>query len=97
MFVAIPYLICACILVPLIRAADTSRKLLSLSLAAPWLMGMVMLIFVAVIDPPELRSAHRLIQLADVIPTSAIVGYCYVALAWLAFFAAQKLSLIKPA
>ena len=93
-FAAIPYIVSACILVVLIRRSHTLKQLIWISMAAPILMGILMVTFFAAIDPPELRGVSRLMQLSSVFPISAIVGYCYVALAWIGFAIGVKWGLV---
>ena len=93
-FAALPYLVCAFVLAVLVRFASTDRQLFLLSIAAPWFMGLIMLSFLAAIDPPELRSASRLVELAHVIPLAALVGYCYVGVVWLGLYVARRHRLV---
>ena len=93
-FAVIPYLVCASILALPIRLVSTERRLLLLSLAAPWLMSLLLVLFLGAIDPPELRSAGRIVDLAGVAPISILVSYGYVGLAWLCFSAAKRVRLV---
>jgi len=93
-FAAIPYVVCAIILVVLVRRSHSLRQLMWISIAAPLLMGICMCVFFVAIDPPELRSISRLLQLTSVIPLSGVIGYCYVAIAWVGFVLGIKLGMV---
>lgn len=96
-FAVIPYVVCAIVLAVLIRRSRTLKQLLWLSISAPILMGAFMVVFLVIIDPPELRSISRLSQLTSTFPLSAIVAYCYVALAWVGFAVGAKYGLVSGA
>jgi hypothetical protein len=54
-----------------------------------------MVAFLFVIDPPELRSYGRLLQLWSVIPLTVFVSYGYIALCWILFAVVIRLGLIN--
>jgi hypothetical protein len=89
-FAAIPYFISAGVLVLLICFARTRSQLAVISLCAPVLMSAFEWAFLVAIDPPELRSFHRVLQLASVVPMAVAVAFVFVALSWAAFAALRK-------
>lgn len=94
-FAAIPYVVCATVLVVLIRRSRTIKQMMWLTIFAPILMGVFVFAFIVAIDPSGVRSVSRLFQLTSIIPISAIFAYCYVALAWLGFAFGTKFGLIS--
>lgn len=96
-YAAIPYAACAVLLAILLWRSHTQKQLIWLSISAPLFMGVCMYVFFVVIDPSELWSAKRLVQLLSIIPLSAVVAYCYVALAWIGFLAFKKFGLVNRA
>ena len=96
-FAAIPYFITAGVLALLICLARTLSQLAVISLCAPVLMSVFEWAFLVAIDPAELRSFHRVLQLASVIPMTVAVGFVFVALSWAAFAASRKLGWVPAA
>ena len=96
-FAAIPYVMCAILLVVLVRRSHTFKQLIWISVAAPLLMGICMYVFFVAIDPPELRGISRSVQLTSIIPLSTIVGFCYVAIVWVGFAFGMKFGFISSA
>ena len=94
-FAAIPYVVCATVLVVLIRRSRTIKQMMWLTIFAPILMGVFVFAFIVAIDPYGVRSVSRLFQLTSIIPISALFAYCYVALAWLGFALGTKIGLIS--
>jgi hypothetical protein len=98
-FAAAPYALSAAALTLLIRRARSTKQLVLISLIAPLIMWVLQGAFLAAIDPPELRSASRLVQLfgpeliAVVIPWAA----AFVLLAWLGYALGRRLQLIRSA
>lgn len=91
-FAKIPYLATVILLVVFIWRAKTYSQMLLLTFLAPALMSFFELVFMVVIDPPELRSMSRVFQLfGSVVPMTAIVSFACVALSWAFFAVARKL------
>jgi hypothetical protein len=69
---------------------------LLLTFLAPVLMSFLELVFMVIIDPPELRSMSRVFQLfGSVVPMTVIVSFVFVALSWAFFGVARKLRWLK--
>lgn len=90
-FATIPYFITAALLVLLILCARNLSQIKVISLCAPVLMGVFELAFLVAIDPPELRSFDRVLQLSSVVPMTIGVAFVFVALSWAAFWVTRKL------
>lgn len=90
-FAAIPYFITAGLLALLIYYARTLSQIKVISVCAPVLMSACELAFLVAIDPPELRSFHRVLQLSSVVPMTIGVAFVFVALSWAAFAVIRKL------
>ncbi len=96
-FAVIPYFITAGVLAMLICFARTRSQLAVISLCAPVLMSALEWAFLVAIDPPELRSFHRVLQLASVVPMTIAVAFLFVALSWTAFAVSRKLGWVAGA
>lgn len=94
---AIPYFITAGVLALLICFSRTLLQLAVTSLCAPVLMSLCEWAFLVAIDPPELRSFHRILQLSSVVPMTIAVAFVFVALSWAAFAGLRKLGWLAPA
>jgi hypothetical protein len=82
-FAKIPYVATAVLLALFIWRAKTFSRMLMLSILAPFLMSALEAIFVVAIDPPELRSIARVLQIiGSVVPLTIIVSFVFIALAW---------------
>jgi hypothetical protein len=89
-FANIPYVVTVALLaLPIWRARTFSRVLL-LSMFAPLLMRALELIYLIAIDPPELRSMARVLQLCSVVPLTIAISFVFVALSWGLFALARK-------
>jgi hypothetical protein len=70
--------------------------MLLLTFLAPVLMSFLELVFMIIIDPPELRSLSRVLQLfGSVVPLTAIVSFVFVSLSWGFFAVVRKLRWVK--
>ncbi len=95
-FAKIPYLATVVLLAVFIWRAKTYSRILMLTFLAPVLMSFLELIFMVIVDPPELRSMSRVFQLfGSVVPITIIVSFVFVALSWAFFSVARKLHWIK--
>jgi hypothetical protein len=91
-FAKIPYLATVVLLAVFIWRARTYSRMLLLTFLAPALMSFFELVFMVIIDPPELRSMSRVFQLfGSVVPMTVIVSFVCVALSWALFAVARKL------
>jgi hypothetical protein len=91
-FAQIPYAATAALLALFIWRTKTFARILMLSILAPFLMSALESAFMIAVDPPELRSMARVLQLCfSVAPLTIIVSFVFVALSWGFFSIAQKL------
>jgi hypothetical protein len=90
-FAAIPYFITAGVLALLILYARNLSQIKVISLCAPVLMSVFELAFLVAIDPPELRSFDRILQLSSVVPMTVGVAFVFVALSWVTFLVSRRL------
>jgi hypothetical protein len=89
-FANIPYVATVALLALPVWRARTFSRVLMLSMLAPLLMSALELIFMIAIDPPELRSMTRVLQLCSVVPLTIAVSSVFVALSWGVFALARK-------
>lgn len=95
-FAKFPYVGTVVLLALPIWHAKTFSRILLLSILAPFLMSALELILIIAIDPPELRSMARVIQLwVAVVPLTIAVSFMFVALSWGFFALARKLRWVK--
>jgi hypothetical protein len=95
-FAQVPYLATVVLLAVFIWRAKTHSQILLLTFLAPVLMSFLELVFMVIIDPPELRSMSRVFQLfGSVVPMTVIVSFIFVALSWAFFAVARKLRWVK--
>jgi hypothetical protein len=90
-FAAIPYCITAGVLTLLTLCARNLSQIKVISLCALVLMSAFELALLVGIDPPELRSFDRVLQLSSVVPMTIGVALVFVALSWAAFVVSRKL------
>jgi len=91
------YFVSAGVLAVLIFCARTLSHMATISFCAPLLMSAAELAFLVTIDPPQLRSFARILQLALVVPMTIAVASVFVALSWAAFWVARKLDWVASA
>jgi hypothetical protein len=95
-FAKIPYIATVVVLALFIWWAKTHSRMLLLTFLAPVLMSFLELVFMIIIDPPELRSLSRVLQLfGSVVPLTAIVSFVFVSLSWGFFAVVRKLRWVK--
>ena len=97
--VAMPaYVPCAIVLAIWFMLTRTHGQLVVATLLAPALMGIALLILFIVEDPKEIPlNAHRLSQLAFVVPFGLVVGAVFVGVAWGIYPIAKKVGFIGSA
>ena len=95
-FVAVPYVISAVLLAALIARSRSLKRIVMLSMCAPFLMSVATLLFFVVIDPPELRGLARVFQLfMSTAPIALIVSYIFVGIVWAFFALARRIGLVE--